>query len=150
VKALHAWLFAAALLAACDAPAVVGTTDVAVEKAECAPECMNGERCNPDSGKCVECLTHADCADAGMRCDPESFECVQCLKRSDCDEHLVCIEGACAGCSNDAQCGDGARCDDGECESDDAEHGDDEAASDDSADHSGDNSGGSSGSSGKD
>jgi hypothetical protein len=152
VKWLHAWFFAAAALgAACNDNAVVGTTGDAVEKAECEPECTNGERCNPDSGQCVECLTRADCADAGMQCDPESFECVQCLKRSDCDEHLVCIDGACASCSNDAQCGDGAKCEDGECQEDDHQDGEDESGSGGSGDDSGDGSGdGSGGSSGKD
>jgi hypothetical protein len=144
MKALHALLFAAvALLAACDDEAVVGTTDVAIEKAECTQECASGERCNPDEDKCVACLTQADCADAGLRCDTESFECVECTKRSDSDEHLVCVGGACMGCSNDAECGDGAKCDDGQCEEDD--HGDDESASGDSGDNSGDGSGGSSG-----
>lgn len=117
----HALVLAAAAVSAagCADNALVGSTNAAVEKkSECTPECAGGKVCNPDSSKCVECLTQTDCgADAGMHCDPKSFECVQCLKTADCSEHLACIDGACLRCSNDAQCGDNAICDDGECKS---------------------------------
>jgi hypothetical protein len=148
---LHAPLLAVALAAAaCTDPAVVGTTN-AVKKDKdngaCAQTCSEGEHCNPDAGKCVACLTDADCgADAGLQCDPDSFECVQCLARSDCDDQLTCVEGACAACTNDAECGDAGQCDDGKCQSDD--HGDDNVGE--SGDHSGGDGSGGSGSSGKD
>lgn len=139
MKWFHALVLAAAAVtaAACADNALVGSTNAAVEKkSDCTPECANGKVCNPDSGKCVACVTQADCgADAGMQCDHD-FECVQCLKSADCSEHLVCIDGACSSCSNDAQCGDKAKCDDGECKSD-VSSGDNESESD----HSGGSSG---------
>lgn len=77
-----------------------------------------GERCV--EGVCQECQTDADCTDpAQPRC--EQFRCTEppttqpgpsqapvspppCTATSDCNAGLVCIEGSCEVCTEDAQC----------------------------------------------
>lgn len=64
-------------------------------------------------GKCVQCITSADCADdVNSVCDTERNTCVQCESDSDCPSFSpVCdrtnpFKVACVGCINDADCSD--------------------------------------------
>jgi hypothetical protein len=80
-----------------------------------------GERCT--EGVCQQCQTDADCTDqAQPHC--EQLRCTEkltaqaapaqalapppCASAADCDASLVCIEGSCEACTEDAQCPSGS------------------------------------------
>lgn len=82
-------------------------------KLPCDPEaaaeraCIADERCDPELGLCVECVTAVDCGAATPACDPRRGECVECVGPSDCPpERPTCdVDAArCIECLSDADC----------------------------------------------
>jgi len=90
----------------------------------CIPKCMSdddcigGEQCQTNTGKCVECLSDTDCDDGiscngaetcdeetcvtgaspcndGLFCDESNDLCAQCLTSSDCSAREACVAGRC-------------------------------------------------------
>ena len=65
--------------------------------AECSTE---KPACETSTGRCVECLAHADCPGPDRKlCNTESHRCVECLSDSHCDtiaESCSLLLGICA------------------------------------------------------
>jgi hypothetical protein len=83
-------------------------------------DCLEGQVCNVDSGRCVSaCATDADCG-AAAECGNDGL----CVARPACDSSAECVGGACnsclgvcvdavvgAACNNDSNCGFDDYCD---------------------------------------
>lgn len=63
-------------------------------------------RCEPDSGRCVKCVSNADCPDG--RCDPFTFTCQPrgCASSADCGADLpfCAADGECVECRANLDC----------------------------------------------
>lgn len=73
-------------------------------------QCPSGV-CDPDTGRCVECVEDDQCAGA-LVCDRELGLCTQCVDNDDCREPLpACLRnevgGQCVLCAMDADCPEG-------------------------------------------
>lgn len=84
-----------------------------------APECVDSfdcvgvrNRCDPTTGRCVECLIDGHCPSAIPKCDVVRNECVECLSNVDCQNpRPTCRARACDDCLTLAECGPGQSCD---------------------------------------
>ncbi len=86
-------------------------------------DCSGGGKCDKDSGKCVVCLTDADCKDdpLGKFCDPNAParsptdtgpRCVPCIMDSQCTDKMkpICWEDVCQVCGGMKGCPMGQLC----------------------------------------
>lgn len=67
--------------------------------------CRNGMVCNTANGRCVECLTAADCGT--QKCELATHTCVDCLSSADCPANMPNCSGGhtCGGrCTTNANC----------------------------------------------
>jgi sugar lactone lactonase YvrE len=81
----------------------------------CTSSASCGEQvCDPVSGKCVDCLVHADCPATTDRCVADS-----CVAQLPCQSDKPClaqgdvcseVAGVCVACVGDADCEDGQSC----------------------------------------
>jgi Cys-rich repeat protein len=59
-------------------------------------------------GKCVECLSNAECPAAEPVCDPDDFECraaPACTTNAQCAAPTpICADGQCVQCKEDRDC----------------------------------------------
>jgi hypothetical protein len=88
-------------------------------------ECTDPSDCDEDeafcdaSGRCVECLTDAQCEDMDERCSPALGECAEpCSEGDACDsDDPICDVniGFCVECLTDEHCDDDERCRGWEC-----------------------------------
>jgi len=88
-------------------------------------DCKGGEVCDTARGRCVACVTDADCGTAShcvaslcrksclsdkdcvaakQLCDPATGSCLECVRSTDCGTGKVCTAGACT----DSVCPPGA------------------------------------------
>ncbi len=71
-------------------------------------QCERPQRCNPESGRCVDCLSSDDC-DLPEDCDPVALHCaLPCDRGTDCraSEADLCNtpRGFCVECIDDSDC----------------------------------------------
>ncbi len=83
----------------------------------CDPVCASDERCV--DGRCVAEDICGPC-EAAQRCRPDTGQCVACLSDLDCGDGRVCqtSENLCVGCTNDDDCAPNESCIDTACQPD--------------------------------
>jgi hypothetical protein len=109
----------------CTGPVVDAGADAGAGAPDCTViACDDGQQCEPDSRRCVECLTNDQCGvnaaagDAGISaelrvCDEVSHSCVRCMADTDCSgDAPVCKtvagnsrQNECVECTTDLECG---------------------------------------------
>ncbi len=88
-----------------------GSPEQGTDAGPCGGSCGAATVCEPHTGRCVGCLTAADCAAPTPACDTLTFSCVPCMADSDCAAPTPACDTAthtCVPCIDDSACTDPA------------------------------------------
>ena len=66
------------------------------DDAQCVAHNAKTPRCNAPTGRCVECLASADCANPTPVCNTTAFTCRKCAAHSECMSGICKDDGTCA------------------------------------------------------
>lgn len=58
-------------------------------------DCAEGMFCDVPHGRCVACLSDANCGGTTLKCNQATGQCEACVRNLDCASGGVCFQGAC-------------------------------------------------------